>query len=1124
MTSFDPTIRVGPGITVLEASAGTGKTHAVASIVVHEVAEGRPIGELLVVTFTRKATGTLRDRVWHRLGAAATALEERRSEPDLDPLVEHLKQGSSELVAARVARLRRALSDFDAATIATTHGFCQQVLASLGVAGDAEREVEVVEDVADLVRDAVDDLFVRRFHAGTDAPLFPRKVAESIARAVVENPDAEIAPVDQTPESKLRARFARSVRERVIEQKRRGRLVTYDDLLGRLAASIDDPVRGSLVTERLRRRFSMAIVDEFQDTDAIQWQILERAFAMPPCRMVVVGDPKQAIYAFRGGDVHAYLAATKTHPKLDLDVSWRADQGLLDGLDAVLGGAQLGDPSIRHRALVARPGANEPRLVGDTGAPLTFRLLVGQKGKKDPLRAAVRTDVADEVVRLLAARATIVQRDHEGAPDEGHPVQARDIAILVRRNWEGEEIRAELARRGVPAVVHGGAGVLATPAARSWVDLLRAIEVPSSTQRVRSLAFGSFVGWSAATIATAGDDDWEVLDGWLHDWSVGLRLHGVAGLLRRIEDSVLLTARLHGQVGGERVLADLRHVAELAHERLSSHPSSVSVLAGWLVEQIAEARTTESGDARRRLESDAEAVTIQTIHSAKGLEFPIVLLPSLWEDPWRPDGALPTFHGFDGRRLLSVGAPGQPLHLEHATACEREADEEELRLLYVSLTRAQHRVIAWWAAGRDAGRSAFARILLGRDPITGLVPQRLRRSPNLDDVRAALEVLQIATPGAIGIEDVGGTAPSRLLVNAPPRAALLAAAVFDRGFDARWVRTSYSALTAKAHDAGPALRIDDPPVESVTVDEPLGDVEEPAVGAVREPDPADPLLAEVIMGPLMGGPEVGTLVHQVLERVDFAAADLAAAVIAAIDAPARTLLGTGEPLVVDGLVAALTTPLGPLFDGRALCDLEHGDRLNEMAFDLPLAGGDSPLGFVTMDAIADVFAAHLAADDPLADYHLLLRDPVVAAEIRGFLSGSIDLVARLGRDGGDQRYVVVDYKTNRLAPSAEVLTSWHYRPAALADAMQDAHYPLQAAIYEVALHRYLRWRLPAYEPGRHLGGVAYLFLRGMTGPDTPCAPGATAPCGVFAWRPPASFVLALSDLLDAGAPGSAAAS
>ncbi len=147
------------------------------------------------------------------------------------------------------------------------------------------------------------------------------------------------------------------------------------------------------------------------------------------------------------------------------------------------------------------------------------------------------------------------------------------------------------------------------------------------------------------------------------------------------------------------------------------------------------------------------------------------------------------------------------------------------------------------------------------------------------------------------------------------------------------------------------------------------------------------------------------------------------------------------------------------------------------------------------------------AGDPLAGYADRLADPALRSTVRGYVTGSIDLVARAGG-----RFTVVDYKTNWLAAPGEELTEWHHRPAALAAEMERGHYGLQALLYTVALHRYLRWRLPSYDPEQHLGGVLYLFVRGMVGPDTPVVDG--TPCGVFAWRPPAALVTALSDALD----------
>jgi exodeoxyribonuclease V beta subunit len=190
---------------------------------------------------------------------------------------------------------------------------------------------------------------------------------------------------------------------------------------------------------------------------------------------------------------------------------------------------------------------------------------------------------------------------------------------------------------------------------------------------------------------------------------------------------------------------------------------------------------------------------------------------------------------------------------------------------------------------------------------------------------------------------------------------------------------------------------------------------------------------------------------------------------------------------------------------------------------LPLAGGDDPTAEVSVAAVAELLRRHLPAgaglsNPGLAGYADRLADPALADVLRGYLSGSLDLVLRIpgAGDGGPStaRFAVVDHKTNWLGSGEEPLSAWHYRPAAMAEAMQRAHYPLQALLYSVALHRYLRWRLRGYDPARNLGGVLYLFLRGMTGPDTPAVDG--QPCGVFAWQPPTALVLALSDLLDRG--------
>jgi exodeoxyribonuclease V beta subunit len=359
-------------------------------------------------------------------------------------------------------------------------------------------------------------------------------------------------------------------------------------------------------------------------------------------------------------------------------------------------------------------------------------------------------------------------------------------------------------------------------------------------------------------------------------------------------------------------------------------------------------------------------------------------------------------------------------------------------------------------------------------------------------------------------------------------ATALAAARLDRTLDLAWRRTSYSALTAQAHDARPVAGVtSEPEVRRVDDEGPEPGPDDvldgaPTAGAAADParyDGTASALHAVLavpspMADLPVGAGFGTLVHAVLETADLTAPDLTAELAAGVTAELdRHPTPAVDP---DALAAALVpvvrTPLGPLAGGRALADLAPRDRLAELDFELPLAGGDTPGASVVLGDLIPLLRRHLAPDDPLVAYPDRLA-PLAHQPLRGYLTGSIDAVLRLG---DPERYVVVDYKTNWLGPigpdGPEPLTAAHYTPDRLAAAMLDAHYPLQALLYAAALHRFLRWRLRGYNPGRHLGGVLYLFLRGMCGPDGPAVDG--VPCGVFSWRPPAALVTALSDLLD----------
>jgi exodeoxyribonuclease V beta subunit len=1126
--AFDVCGALPTGTTVLEASAGTGKTFTIAALATRYVAEGHAaLPELMLVTFGREATQELRERVRERLVSAERGLADpAAARAGADDVLRLLAEAPDAEVAARRARLARALTQFDAATIATTHQFCQQMLAGLGVAGDGDRDAVFVESIDDVVAEVVDDFYVRKYGArGAGTPKFSRAEALALARRAVHDGQARLEPRDAEPGSaaQVRHRFATAVRAEVARRKRVRRIYTYDDMLTRLADALADPARGAAA--RLRARYRVVLVDEFQDTDPVQWQILREAFH-GSTTLVLIGDPKQAIYAFRGADVVSYLDATEAADHhATLARNWRSDAVLLDALDTVFAGAALGDPRITvHPVESAHPGS---RL---RGAPVDtpFRLRVASRAglprapRRDlavvgPARELVARDAASDIAALLASEATV----------DGALVAPGDVAVLVRTNDQGAMIRQTLAAAGVPAVLSGTASVFGTPIAGEWLTLLEALEQPRAF-RVRAAALTCFLGHTVAELC--GPDADTLLDdigATLRGWAVVLHERGVAALLEAMTTQTTtgpsLPGRLLAATDGERLLTDLRHVAQALHAAAVADHLGPAALVEWLRHRIADAAQDVVVERSRRLESDAAAVQIITIHRSKGLEFPIVYVPFGWDRNVR-DPDVPLLHDESGARVLDVGGESGDGWKERVARHRAEEAGEDLRLLYVALTRARCQVVTWWVPATTTATSPLHRLLIGR-PAAGSDPAETYRVPA--DAAAVAALRQFAGSG-IAVEEVGPARGGRAYATPPTPAGELRAAEFARRLDLAWRRTSYSALTATAGHSGPGVgsEPETPGIEDeMPIELPAGGTDTDTAGTGEAPPSGRAAIAALRaeasgpaplpspMAELPPGAGFGTLVHAIFEAADLTAADL----LGELTTHAREQLvhhptpGVEAEQLAAALLPAAQTPLGPLAGGLRLADLAPRDRLAELDFELPLAGGDTPGPPVALGALAPLLRRHLPADDPLRSYPDALAG-LADQPLRGYLTGSIDAVLRLP----GPRFAVVDYKTNWLGPigpeGPEPLTSAHYTPPRLAEAMIAAHYPLQALLYSVAMHRYLRWRVLGYAPERHLGGVLYLFVRGMCGPDTPAVGG--VPCGVFSWAPPAALVLDLSRLLD----------
>ena len=1060
---FDPSQPLPAGTTVLEASAGTGKTHALAALAVGLIAAGdSTIDRLLMVTFGRNATRELRSRVrMHLLAATETASGPPRQ------------------------RLEAAVAAFDSARVMTIHEFCQAMYAQLGILAAADPSGRVLPDLGPLVGEVAGDLYLSRYAFDERRPPFPLndtvrdrvhvRGAVSLADDAITHALRPIIPVAADGAVGERVRFAEATRQVAAQRRWNQGLLTFDDQLVRLRDTLTDPLTGTAGCARLRDLFDAVLVDEFQDTDPVQWQILQLLFD-GHVRMVLIGDPKQAIYTFRGADIAAYsTAVSAAGARYSLGVNHRSDAALVSALAALFEGLQLGPAIEVHPVAAHRPGSG---VRSTTGAvpPLTLATL---DAEVRPWQAheQIRADLVRHVRRVLAD-----QQVHDG--DAWRPVQAGDIAVLVRSNAHAKRVAESLRHAGIPVALSGTDSIYRSDATGDWLVLLQAL----ATQRrgeLRRVLRTRFFGLSLADLAAADDNrlaDWTAT---VRHWERVLVRSGVAALFATISTETRFVDRVLSRPDGERLMTDFRHVAEVLHEASGhSRPS-----AGWLGDWLERERQKQAEDERtRRLETDAQAVQVKTVHGAKGLQYPIVLLPDLWQHYGGDDtGRGLLFHDENGTAVLDLGGSDAHGRSERFRAAQAEDDEEALRLLYVAFTRARSQVVAWWARTFKTPASALQRVLYRSRTDDPTAP--LPRYP-LDRVPGSLSPAELPwvadAPGVrvqpVVSESLGAPPP------APPTATALRALSFHRTIDADWRRTSYSGLTAGAHHDAPLL-----------LDEP----EEPETPKLA-PSAADPSP----MRDLPGGTQFGSLVHVLFEQVDPGpdAATLAGRLRAAAEEwlPRFPLPGVSATVLAESLLPAFTTPLGPLADDRTLADLPLTDRLAELTFDLPLV----PASSFTLGDLADLMRRHLPSDDPLVGYPALLADPELTAQpLRGFLTGSIDAVLRVGA-ATDPRFLVVDYKTNRLG--GDDLTLGHYAQGPMVAAMCASHYPLQALLYCVALHRFLAGRLTGYEPARHLGGVLYLFVRGMGGPQ------AGARTGVFAWQPPTALIEQLSQILGGG--------
>ncbi len=892
------------------------------------------------------------------------------------------------------------------------------------------------------------------------------------------------------------------------------RCLAYDDLLVEMRAALYRENAGQRLAARLRRRFPVALIDEFQDTDPTQERIFSGIYgdredsgsgapsgqADRRGALYIVGDPKQSIYEFRGADIFAYLAAQKeSDSSLQLDRNWRSAPELVAAVNAVFA-APLAFTMPEIEFAPARPGRDdETRLEidGEVPPPLDFWLPDDQRNNANATAVAVDA-VADDIVRLLAlARAG-------KAGVGGKALKASDIAILVNTRSQGREVAGALRRRGGKSVEVDDASVFESREAEQVHRLLRALVNPGRRDFLRAALADDVFGLDNAQLLALSEED-EAWGDWTRrfgEWRECWRSRGVGAMLRGLVDAGAGAGNLLRYADGPRRLTNLHHLTELLQEAETDNRFSPATLLAWFGRRR-QGRAGPGGGAEEaalRLDNDQDLVRILTIHRSKGLEFPLVYLPFAWQSRkiGNRAGFPVSYHRRDGARFPAI----LDLAADASVLGRRELEEfgESVRLLYVALTRARERcVVVWtritskiakelpplaWLMHRSPRHNEMlAGLSGGEPPSTGAaVPCAVARVHDSirkefpDKKRAAfvadIQAVAGRCPRGIRVRELSGEIDVFVARFEPEPELEYRCRDFNRPIRGVRQMTSFTALAADHAAPAPAHRF---------MEAGAPDRDESAGGMTADPDAraAGRQAGACNAFNFPRGVQVGTCLHRIFEILDQHPARPIDQVCkeqlrrAGIEAKWRDVART---MVENTLATELREP-GQ--DGFRLADIDR--RLVELEFFFPVNG----LRRAGLGRLLERFG-----------YPGLLRGEDGAPAIDGYLRGFVDLAFEHAG-----RWHVLDYKSNWLGDKAE-----DYERPRLAAAMREHRYPLQYLIYLLALHRYLRTRLPDYDYQRHVGGAFYLFLRGMD-------PGAGMSRGVWFDRPSQACIEALDDCM-----------
>ncbi|SMC21674.1 DNA helicase/exodeoxyribonuclease V, beta subunit [Desulfacinum hydrothermale DSM 13146] len=865
--------------------------------------------------------------------------------------------------------------------------------------------------------------------------------------------------------------------EETAQRKALEECLSFDDLLNILDRALDGP-SGPDLAQGIRLKYPMALIDEFQDTDPVQYRIFQRIYELrqTPQPLCLIGDPKQAIYSFRGADIFAYIQARRDAGSQNIytmDTNWRSASHLVQAINRLFRRAPA--PFIYkedipfHPVESARKADAAPLVLpesqpGKPPAALRIRFLRSERLEltqagditKKSAREAAAADCAGEIARLLNWAADGQARIGES------PLQARDIAVLVRSHREGAIVQRALRKQGIASVSLQRESVFSSREADELLSVLAALAAPSDQRLLRAALATEMLGWDVPRLQELNDDETlmeSVQQRFSHYHDLWQRRGFLPAFMELLKGEKVV-GRLRSLPEGERRLTNTLHLLELLHEAAQTH-TGTERLCRWLQEKRASHPTAD--EEQLRLESDENLVQVVTIHRSKGLEYPVVFVPFPWSDG-PPQGKGPVrFHDPNDLKLtVDLGSDQIDAHRKLE---EQEDLAERMRLLYVALTRAKYLCVVTWGKINGASRSAMARLLFPDSAGGTSDVGAASRMEDLDEEAMRRELAELAddSQGTIAVEDAKWETPEKLHDGGAHQTSHLSARTFSGKPGPEWRITSYSNLVAGAdphepdYDAVPSLPLETPPE----------DVSDPAFLFPR-------------------GPRPGECLHEIMENLDFPTAQKKDLETVVGDVLSRYGLDRSwTPKVIPWVNRVLETPFSENGEnGLKLRDIQGSDRLNELEFHYPV-------GSLTPELLR-----RAVQGDSFYERSL---EGLGFGEIQGLMRGFIDLVFR-----AHGRYYIVDYKSNHLGNRVE-----DYGRDALERAMRQHRYPLQMLVYTLAVHRYLKTRISSYDYDRHFGGVYYLFLRGMR-------PEKGASTGVFHHRPSRKLVERLNEMLAGG--------